>query len=217
MILVPEEADVGMNKQPLPVLALEEILNKTGNETKAFDPILNKIQSVSIMKEICEVKMVTADDRGTHAIKSDIVCELGNLCNNKGNMSDEMLAKVDVALSTVGDLVHWGQWVSEYNLFSVFSFDPRGSDATPAVIDTLNMSQIRIRASSRYWYASIDKQRQRLPLYKYITVLLYLVKSHATSIAVSGTSNDETTQISQSLEQGGWIDGEHVIACTKPM
>ncbi|KAL4364108.1 hypothetical protein GQ457_04G020970 [Hibiscus cannabinus] len=208
MNLIPEEADVGMNKQPLPVLALDENLNKMGNETKAFDPILNKIQTVSIMKETCEVKMVTTDDRGTHAIKSDIVCELGNLFDNKRNMSDEMLTKVNVALSTVGNLVHLSRWVSEYNLCSVLipSFDPGESDATPIVIDTVNMSQIRIRASSRYWYARIDKKRQRPSLYKYRIVILYLVKSHATAIAVSWTSNGETTQISQSLEQGSWID-----------
>ncbi|KAK8476649.1 hypothetical protein V6N11_025364 [Hibiscus sabdariffa] len=153
IILVPEEVDVGMNKQPLPVLALDENLNKMRN------------------------------------------------------ISDEMLARADGALSTVGYLVQLGECVSEYNLRRVLipSFDPGGSDATPTFIDTLDMSQIRIRASSRYWYASIDKQRQRLPLYKYRTIILYLVKSHATAIVVSETSNGETTQISQFFNTK-WLD-----------
>ncbi|KAK8972066.1 hypothetical protein V6N11_063330 [Hibiscus sabdariffa] len=104
---------------------------KNSNETKVFDPLLNEIQTISI------VKIVTADDGGAHDIKPDIVCELGNLCNNKRSMSDEMLARANGALSTVGDLVHLGEWVIEYNPFRVLipSFDPGGSEAIPTVIE----------------------------------------------------------------------------------
>lgn len=49
----------------------------------------------------------------------------------------------------------------------------------------------------RYGYASIEKQRQRLPVYKYRTAILYLVETHATTIIVGETGSGKTTQIPQ--------------------
>ena len=49
----------------------------------------------------------------------------------------------------------------------------------------------------RYGFASIDKQRQRLPVYKYRTAILYLVETHATTIIVGETGSGKTTQIPQ--------------------
>lgn len=49
----------------------------------------------------------------------------------------------------------------------------------------------------RYGHASIEKQRQRLPVYKYRTALLYLVETHATTIIVGETGSGKTTQIPQ--------------------
>ena len=52
-------------------------------------------------------------------------------------------------------------------------------------------------SSSRHGYASMEKQRQRLPVFKYRTAILYLVETHATTIIVGETGSGKTTQIPQ--------------------
>ena len=52
---------------------------------------------------------------------------------------------------------------------------------------------------NRLGYSSIEKQRQRLPVYKYRTDILYLVETHATTIIVGETGSGKTTQIPQIL------------------
>ncbi|PSR98617.1 Pre-mRNA-splicing factor ATP-dependent RNA helicase [Actinidia chinensis var. chinensis] len=71
-------------------------------------------------------------------------------------------------------------------------------------------------ASSGYGFVSIEKQRQRLPVFKYRTSILYLVETHATTIIVGETGSGKTTQIPQYLKEAGWADGGRVIACTQP-
>lgn len=71
-------------------------------------------------------------------------------------------------------------------------------------------------SSSGYGFASIEKQRQRLPVYKYRTAFLYLVETHATTIVVGETGSGKTTQIPQYLKEAGWAEGGRLIACTQP-
>ncbi|WJX22398.1 ATPdependent RNA helicase [Trifolium repens] len=73
-----------------------------------------------------------------------------------------------------------------------------------------------LSSSSGYGYASIEKQRQRLPVYKYRNAILYLVENHATTIIVGETGSGKTTQIPQYLIEAGWAAGGRLIACTQP-
>lgn len=49
----------------------------------------------------------------------------------------------------------------------------------------------------RFGYASLERQRQRLPVYKYRKAILYLVERHATTIVVGETGSGKSTQIPQ--------------------
>nr|GEX61208.1 probable pre-mRNA-splicing factor ATP-dependent RNA helicase DEAH9 [Tanacetum cinerariifolium] len=53
-------------------------------------------------------------------------------------------------------------------------------------------------SSSKYGgYVSLEKERQRLPVFKYRDAILYLVETHFTSIIVGETGSGKTTQIPQ--------------------
>ncbi|KAK4732926.1 hypothetical protein R3W88_025914 [Solanum pinnatisectum] len=71
-------------------------------------------------------------------------------------------------------------------------------------------------SSSGFGYGSLEKQRQRLPVYKYKTAILYSVETHATTIIVGETGSGKTTQIPQYLKEAGWAEGGRMIACTQP-
>ncbi|KAL9671491.1 hypothetical protein QQ045_009059 [Rhodiola kirilowii] len=71
-------------------------------------------------------------------------------------------------------------------------------------------------SSSGYGHASMEKLRQRLPVFKYRTSILYLVETHATTIVVGETGSGKTTQIPQYLKEAGWAEGGRVIGCTQP-
>lgn len=71
-------------------------------------------------------------------------------------------------------------------------------------------------SSSGYGYMSLQKQRQRLPVFKQRTAIIYLVENHATTIIVGETGSGKSTQIPQYLKEAGWAEGGRLIACTQP-
>ncbi|GJN06415.1 hypothetical protein PR202_ga24144 [Eleusine coracana subsp. coracana] len=54
-------------------------------------------------------------------------------------------------------------------------------------------------SSSGFGYASLERQHQRLPVYKYRKAILYLVERHATTIVVGETGSGKSTQIPQTV------------------
>uniref|UniRef100_A0A453EER1 RNA helicase n=9 Tax=Triticinae TaxID=1648030 RepID=A0A453EER1_AEGTS len=71
-------------------------------------------------------------------------------------------------------------------------------------------------SSSGFGYASLERLRQRLPVYKYRKAILYLVERHATTIIVGETGSGKSTQIPQYLKEAGWAEGGRLIGCTQP-
>ncbi|XP_078431410.1 RNA helicase family protein [Wolffia australiana] len=67
-----------------------------------------------------------------------------------------------------------------------------------------------------YGYANLERQRLRLPVYKFRTAILYLIENHATTIIVGETGSGKTTQVPQYLKEAGWAESGRVIACTQP-
>ncbi|KAJ8510210.1 hypothetical protein OPV22_000644 [Ensete ventricosum] len=71
-------------------------------------------------------------------------------------------------------------------------------------------------SSSGFGHSSLERQRQRLPVFKYRDAILYLVENHATTIIVGETGSGKTTQIPQYLKEAGWAEDGRVVACTQP-
>ncbi|ELR18629.1 premRNA splicing factor, putative [Acanthamoeba castellanii str. Neff] len=63
---------------------------------------------------------------------------------------------------------------------------------------------------------SLSQQRQRLPIFKNRTHILYLVEKYQTVVIVGSTGSGKTTQIPQYLHEAGWTQGGRVVACTQP-
>ncbi|KAF8197384.1 P-loop containing nucleoside triphosphate hydrolase protein [Pholiota molesta] len=65
-------------------------------------------------------------------------------------------------------------------------------------------------------YVSIQRQQERLPIYKHREKLLYCIEKYGVMIVVGQTGCGKTTQLPQYLFQAGWAADGHVIACTQP-
>ncbi|KAF9978779.1 hypothetical protein BGZ73_000426 [Actinomortierella ambigua] len=65
-------------------------------------------------------------------------------------------------------------------------------------------------------HLSMKDQRQRLPVYKHRTELLYLLEMHQVVILVGQTGSGKTTQIPQYLHEAGWTAQGRVVGCTQP-
>ncbi|KAG1942066.1 RNA helicase family protein [Pimephales promelas] len=63
---------------------------------------------------------------------------------------------------------------------------------------------------------SIEKQRQRLPVFKHRNNILYVVESFQTVVIVGETGSGKSTQIPQYLLEAGWAAEGKVIGVTQP-
>ncbi|PWZ31421.1 hypothetical protein Zm00014a_000513 [Zea mays] len=93
-------------------------------------------------------------------------------------------------------------------------FLPSSSSVSSSGLGVLAVALVMFDGS--FGYASLERQRQRLPVYKYRKAILYLVERHATTIVVGETGSGKSTQIPQYLKEAGWADGGRLIGCTQP-
>ncbi|MBN3311408.1 DHX35 helicase, partial [Atractosteus spatula] len=63
---------------------------------------------------------------------------------------------------------------------------------------------------------SIEKQRQKLPVFKHRNHILYLVENYQTVVIVGETGSGKSTQIPQYLLEAGWAAEGKVIGVTQP-
>uniref|UniRef100_A0A4W4FTD6 Probable ATP-dependent RNA helicase DHX35 n=1 Tax=Electrophorus electricus TaxID=8005 RepID=A0A4W4FTD6_ELEEL len=63
---------------------------------------------------------------------------------------------------------------------------------------------------------SVEKQRQKLPVFKHRNNILYLVESYQTVVIVGETGCGKSTQIPQYLLEAGWAAEGKVIGVTQP-
>ncbi|XP_020527986.1 probable pre-mRNA-splicing factor ATP-dependent RNA helicase DEAH9 isoform X5 [Amborella trichopoda] len=61
-----------------------------------------------------------------------------------------------------------------------------------------------LASNSSYGYGGLERHRQRLPVFKYRTAILYLLETHATTIIVGETGSGKTTQIPQHVLDTTW-------------
>ncbi|KAL6175966.1 hypothetical protein ACLB2K_052604 [Fragaria x ananassa] len=86
----------------------------------------------------------------------------------------------------------------------------------PRLLDDEEGGVVFFANSSGGGYANLERQRQRLPVFKYRTGILYSIETRPTTVVVGETGSGKTTQIPQYLKEAGWADGGRVIACTQP-
>lgn len=63
---------------------------------------------------------------------------------------------------------------------------------------------------------SIETQREKLPIYKYRTELLYCIEKYQVTIVMAETGSGKTTQIPQYLYETGYCKDGKLIGCTQP-
>ncbi|BEJ12894.1 hypothetical protein CspHIS471_0300680 [Cutaneotrichosporon sp. HIS471] len=71
-------------------------------------------------------------------------------------------------------------------------------------------------SSARAGNLSLEGARQRLPIYKHRSKLLWCIERYAVTIVVGQTGSGKSTQIPQYLHEAGWTAGGRVVGCTQP-
>jgi len=70
---------------------------------------------------------------------------------------------------------------------------------------------------AHYAVLSIEKQKEKLPIYQYKKHILYLVETYRTVIIVGETGSGKSTQIPQYLAEAGWVEeNKKGIVITEP-
>ncbi|ESO05489.1 hypothetical protein HELRODRAFT_191309 [Helobdella robusta] len=64
--------------------------------------------------------------------------------------------------------------------------------------------------------STIEQQRQRLPIFKYRTHILYLLEKYSVLIIIGETGSGKSTQIPQFLLESGWAGDNKCICVTQP-
>ena len=68
-----------------------------------------------------------------------------------------------------------------------------------------------------YAVLSIEKQKEKLPIYQYKKHILYLIETYRTVIIVGETGSGKSTQIPQYLAEAGWVENNKKgIVITEP-
>ncbi|KAG8200740.1 hypothetical protein JTE90_022345 [Oedothorax gibbosus] len=63
---------------------------------------------------------------------------------------------------------------------------------------------------------SYEKQRQKLPIYKYKNHILFLLENYQTVIVMGETGSGKSTQVPQYLLEAGWFENGGMIGITQP-
>lgn len=71
------------------------------------------------------------------------------------------------------------------------------SFSSSSLFFSLSLQCSHISQNRRGGYANLERQRQRLPVFKYRTAILYYVETRATTVVVGETGSGKTTQIPQ--------------------
>ncbi|CAI8014753.1 Probable ATP-dependent RNA helicase DHX35 [Geodia barretti] len=63
---------------------------------------------------------------------------------------------------------------------------------------------------------TLTQQRQRLPIFKYRSQIMYLTEKYRTVVIIGETGSGKTTQIPQYLHEANWTGNGYVVGITQP-
>jgi len=90
--------------------------------------------------------------------------------------------------------------------------DRPAADSQSSLNDDLNSTIVFNSNSS----LAMDQQRQRLPVFKHRTEVLYATETYQTVVLVGETGSGKSTQVPQYLLEAGWAANGHLIGVTQP-
>lgn len=85
-----------------------------------------------------------------------------------------------------------------------------------AISITEERGEDKVITFNSHYSLSIEKQRQRLPIFNYRTHILYLLQKYSVVVIIGETGCGKSTQIPQYLLESGWSSNEKCICITQP-
>ncbi|KAK9480111.1 P-loop containing nucleoside triphosphate hydrolase protein [Lipomyces japonicus] len=73
-----------------------------------------------------------------------------------------------------------------------------------------------VSVSDQFKHASIQRQREMLPIYRHRDSITYLIESTQVVILIGHTGSGKSTQLTQYLHEDGWTKDGKIIGCTQP-